>query len=139
MVKTLLRADHDGTAPTKIKAYTAPTVLVIDDVGLLPLKAPDASAWFFEVVDTRYNKGLPTIVTTNRGLPEWGSVFATPSSPPPSWTASCTTPSCSTSEAPAGASKNTTASKSPSPNPPPRGPANLTNADRTPRRDANFG
>ena len=75
MVKTLLRADHDGTAPTKIKAYTAPTVLVIDDVGLLPLKAPDASAWFFEVVDTRYNKGLPTIVTTNRGLPEWGSVF----------------------------------------------------------------
>ena len=75
MVKTLLRADHDGTAPTKIKAYTAPTVLVIDDVGLLPLKAPDASAWLFEVVDTRYNKGLPTIVTTNRGLPEWGSVF----------------------------------------------------------------
>ena len=75
MVKTLLRADHDGTAPTKIKAYTSPTVLVIDDVGLLPLKAPDASAWFFQVVDTRYTRGLPTIVTTNRGLPEWGSVF----------------------------------------------------------------
>ena len=75
MVKTLTRADHDGAAPTKIKAYTAPTVLVIDDVGLLRLKTPDAAAWFFEVVDTRYNKGLPTIVTTNRGLPEWGSVF----------------------------------------------------------------
>ena len=70
MVKTLTRADHDGAAPTKIKAYTAPTVLVIDDVGLLPLKTPDAAAWFFEVVDTRYNKGLPTIVTTNRGLPK---------------------------------------------------------------------
>ena len=59
----------------KFKAYTSPTVLVIDDVGLLPLKAPDASAWFFEVVNTRYNRDLPTIVTTNRGLPEWGSVF----------------------------------------------------------------
>lgn len=75
MVKTLLRADHDGAAATKIKTYTSPTVLVIDDVGLIPLKTPDASAWFFEVVNTRYNRGSPTIVTTNRGLPEWGSAF----------------------------------------------------------------
>ena len=75
MVKTLLRADHDGAAATKIKAYTAPTVLVIDDVGLLPLRSGAEAAWFFEVVNTRYNKGLPTLVTTNRGLPEWGRVF----------------------------------------------------------------
>ena len=75
MVKTLLRADHDATAATKIKAYTAPTVLVIDDVGLLPLRSGAEAAWFFEVVNTRYNKGLPTLVTTNRGLPEWGRVF----------------------------------------------------------------
>ena len=75
MVKTLLRADHDGAAATKIKAYTAPTVLVIDDVGLLPLRSTAEAAWFFEVVNTRYNKGLPTLVTTNRGLPEWGRVF----------------------------------------------------------------
>ena len=75
MTKTLLRADHDGTAPTKIKAYTAPTVLVIDDVGLIPLRTGAEAAWFFEVVNTRYNKDHPTIVTTNRGLPEWGSVF----------------------------------------------------------------
>ena len=50
-------------------------MLVIDDVGLIPLKTPDASAWFFEVVNTRYNRGHPTIATTNRGLPEWGNAF----------------------------------------------------------------
>ena len=75
MVKTLLRADHDGTAATKIKAYTAPTVLVIDDVGLIRLKTPAEAAWFSEVVNTRYQKGHPTLVTTNRGLPDWGEIL----------------------------------------------------------------
>ena len=75
LVKTLLRADHDGTAATKLKTYTAPTVLVIDDVGLLPLRTGAEASWFFEVVNTRYNRGHPTLVTTNRGLPEWGRVF----------------------------------------------------------------
>ncbi len=75
MVKTMVRADHDGTAATKIKTYTAPTVLVIDDVGLIRLKTPAEAAWFFEIVNTRYEKGHPTIVTTNRGLPDWGEIF----------------------------------------------------------------
>ncbi len=75
MVKTLVRADHDGVAATKMKAYTAPTVLVIDDVGLIRLKSPAEAAWFFEVVNTRYEKGHPTLVTTNRGLPDWGEIF----------------------------------------------------------------
>ena len=78
MVKTLLRADHDGNATTKIKAYTAPTVLVIDDVGLIRHKTQAEAAWFFEVVNTRYQKGHPTIVTTNRGLPDWGDIFGDP-------------------------------------------------------------
>jgi DNA replication protein DnaC len=30
---------------------------------------------FFHVVNTRYEKGHPTLVTTNRGLPAWGQIF----------------------------------------------------------------
>ncbi|MGB5758804.1 MAG: IS21-like element helper ATPase IstB [Acidimicrobiales bacterium] len=75
LAKTLVKASNDGTLATKIKTYTAPTVLVIDDVGLLPMRSSDASAVFFEVVNTRYEKGHPTLVTTNRGLPDWGTVF----------------------------------------------------------------
>jgi DNA replication protein DnaC len=65
MVKTLTRADHDGTVASKLRTYTAPTVLVIDDVGLIPIKTTSEAAWFFEVVNTRYTKGHPTLVTTN--------------------------------------------------------------------------
>ena len=75
LVKTLVKASNEGVLATKLKTYTAPTVLVIDDVGLLPMRTSDASAVFFEVVNTRYEKGHPTIVTTNRGLPDWGTVF----------------------------------------------------------------
>ncbi|MAT04734.1 MAG: AAA family ATPase, partial [Acidimicrobiaceae bacterium] len=75
MCRTLVRASHDGTLTSKLKTYTAPTVLVIDDVGLLPIGGTDASAVFFQVVNTRYEKGHPTIVTTNRGLPDWGTIF----------------------------------------------------------------
>lgn len=75
MCTTLLRARHDGVLTSKLKNYTAPTVLVIDDVGLLPIGGTDGAAMFFNVVNTRYEKGHPTIVTTNRGLPAWGQVF----------------------------------------------------------------
>ena len=75
MCEHLVAAKTDGTWPSKIKTYTAPTVLVIDDVGLLPLPDRRASSVFFEVVNARYDKHHPTIVTTNRGLPDWGDIF----------------------------------------------------------------
>jgi len=75
MCKTLIRAQHDGNLTTKLKTYTAPTVMVIDDVGLLPIGGTEGAAMFFHVVNTRYEKGHPTLVTTNRGLPAWGQIF----------------------------------------------------------------
>jgi DNA replication protein DnaC len=75
MCKQLIRAQHDGTLATKLKTYTAPTVMVIDDVGLLPIGGTEGAAMFFHVVNTRYEKGHPTLVTTNRGLPAWGQIF----------------------------------------------------------------
>jgi DNA replication protein DnaC len=75
MCRTLVRASIEGNLTSKLKTYTAPTVLVIDDVGLLPIGGTEASAVFFQVVNTRYEKGHPTIVTTNRGLPDWGTIF----------------------------------------------------------------
>mgnify|MGYP002141178080 FL=1 len=59
---------------SKLKTYTAPSVLVIDDVGLLPMDRSAASA-FYQVVNIRYENQHSTIVTTNRGLPDWGEIF----------------------------------------------------------------
>ncbi len=75
LCRTLVRASIEGNLASKMKSFTAPTVLVIDDVGLLPIGGTEASAVFFQVVNTRYEKGHPTIVTTNRGLPDWGTIF----------------------------------------------------------------
>jgi DNA replication protein DnaC len=77
MVVTLVQARREGKWASKLKTLTAPTVLVIDDVGLLPMERGAAAA-FFHVVNTRYEQGHPTFVTTNRGLPEWGEVFGDP-------------------------------------------------------------
>jgi DNA replication protein DnaC len=64
-----------GNWASKLRLYTSPSVLVIDDVGLLPM-ARDAAGAFFHVINTRYEKNTPTLVTTNRGLPyAWGELF----------------------------------------------------------------
>jgi DNA replication protein DnaC len=64
----------DGTFHNKIRTYTGPSVLVIDDVGLTPLDRTAGNA-FFQVVNRRYEHGSSTIVTTNRGLPSWAELF----------------------------------------------------------------
>jgi DNA replication protein DnaC len=74
LVATIAAAYRDGTFEQKIKTYTGPSVLVIDDVGLTPLDRGAGNA-FFQVLDRRYNNGSSTIVTTNRGLPGWGELF----------------------------------------------------------------
>lgn len=74
MVRQLLSAQREGNFAHKLRAYTAPTVLVIDDVGLLPIGAEGAGV-FFNVINARYENGHPTLATTNRGLPAWGEVF----------------------------------------------------------------
>ena len=77
MAHALVAARRDGTFVVRLRAYTAPTVLVLDDIGLLPVP-PGGAAEIFHVINTRYERGHPTLVTTNRGLPEWGQIFGDP-------------------------------------------------------------
>lgn len=74
MTKTLVTAWAEGTFNQKIRTYTGPSVLVIDDVGITPFDRSEANA-FFQVVNRRYENRSATIVTTNRGLPAWGELF----------------------------------------------------------------
>jgi DNA replication protein DnaC len=77
LVATIAAAYADGTFATKIRTYTGPSVLVIDDVGLTPLDRAAGNA-FFQVINRRYDNNSTTIVTTNRGLPAWGELFGDP-------------------------------------------------------------
>lgn len=77
MAHALVAARREGTFAMRLRTYTAPTVMVLDDLGLLPVP-PGGAAEIFHVINTRYQRGHPTLVTTNRGLPEWGEVFGDP-------------------------------------------------------------
>jgi DNA replication protein DnaC len=56
-----------------MRFYAGPTLLVIDELGYLPLPAEAASA-LFQVVNQRYLK-TSTVITTNRGVGSWGQTL----------------------------------------------------------------
>ncbi len=67
------RAAIEGRWATTMRFYAGPTLLVIDELGYLPLPAEGASA-LFQVVAQRYTK-TSTILTTNRPITSWGEIL----------------------------------------------------------------
>ena len=57
-----------------LKSYTAPHVLVIDEMGYLGY-GPDAADILFQIVNHRYHQGKPILFTTNKALNRWGRVL----------------------------------------------------------------
>ena len=53
-----------------------PKVLVVDEIGYLPLTRTEASL-FFRLVTRRYERAS-LILTSNKGFVDWGEVFADP-------------------------------------------------------------
>jgi len=56
----------------RMRVLLRPKLLVIDEVGYLPLDRQGAN-WFFELVSRRYEKGA-IILTSNKSYGEWGSL-----------------------------------------------------------------
>jgi DNA replication protein DnaC len=67
------RAAIEGRWATTMRFYAGPTLLVIDELGYLPLPA-DAAAALFQVVSQRHLK-TSIVLTTNRGIASWGQVL----------------------------------------------------------------
>jgi DNA replication protein DnaC len=67
------RAAIEGRWATTMRFFAGPTLLVIDELGYLPLPAEAASA-LFQVVSQRYGK-TSIVLTTNRGVASWGEVL----------------------------------------------------------------
>ena len=67
------RAAIEGRWATTMRFFAGPTLLVIDELGYLPLPAEGASA-LFQVIAQRYGK-TSTIVTTNRPITSWGDIL----------------------------------------------------------------
>jgi len=70
------RAALEGRWATTMRFFAGPRLLVIDEVGYLPL-ASEAAAAMFQVITQRYLKGS-ICLTTNLGVGMWGKIFDDP-------------------------------------------------------------
>ncbi len=70
------RAALEGRWATTMRFFAGPRLLVIDEVGYLPL-ASEAAAALFQVITQRYLKGS-ICLTTNLGVGMWGKIFDDP-------------------------------------------------------------
>jgi len=73
MIHTLLKARQTGTMTRKMATYIRFPLLIVDEIGYLPLNQEEA-ALFFELVSGRYEKGS-LILTSNRSYGSWGDMF----------------------------------------------------------------
>lgn len=69
----LAALDSDSGLRRKLRQYSAPDVLVIDEVGYLSFSNRYADL-LFELVSRRYQH-KSTVLTTNRAFVDWGEVF----------------------------------------------------------------
>ncbi len=70
----LKRAAQENRLERQLAQLVYPKVLVIDEIGYLPLGRQEASL-FFRLVARRYEKAA-TILTSNKGFVDWGEVFS---------------------------------------------------------------
>jgi DNA replication protein DnaC len=73
LVRRLRTAEATGRFPRQLQAYLRPAVLVVDEVGHLPLDRTEANM-VFQLVSRRYERGS-MIITSNKSFAEWGGVL----------------------------------------------------------------
>jgi DNA replication protein DnaC len=73
MIATLSKAHGEGRLDEKLKVFTTPRLLIIDEIGYLPIDRFGANL-FFQLISRRYERG-PMILTSNQSFGAWGDVF----------------------------------------------------------------
>ena len=73
LVARTARAALEGRWATTMRFWNGPQVLIIDELGYLPMPG-EAAAHLFQVISRRYEHGS-IILTTNRGIADWGQIF----------------------------------------------------------------
>lgn len=76
LMMQLKRARMEGKLEDRLKCFAKYKVLIVDEVGFLPLDA-ESSNLFFQLISRRYERN-PTIITTNKPLAKWAEVFGDP-------------------------------------------------------------
>jgi len=73
MLNNLTTAQINGRLAKALKTYVRPQILLLDELGYLPIDKRGADL-LFQVVAARYESGS-IVLTTNRTFREWGTLF----------------------------------------------------------------
>ena len=73
LIAVLTRAHQENRIEEKLKQLVQPKLLIIDEIGYLPLDRLGANL-FFQLVSRRYERGS-ILITSNQSLAGWGQVF----------------------------------------------------------------
>ncbi|RWN46013.1 IS21-like element helper ATPase IstB, partial [Mesorhizobium sp.] len=65
LIAALSRAEREGRLQERIRFFCRPSLLIVDEIGYLPVIAGGGNL-FFQLVNARYEKGA-MILTSNRG------------------------------------------------------------------------
>jgi DNA replication protein DnaC len=73
LVARTSRAALEGRWANTMRFWNGPQLLIIDELGYLPMPG-EAASHLFQVVSRRYEHGS-IVLTTNRGIADWGAIF----------------------------------------------------------------
>lgn len=73
VINDLSAAQKRGTLKQQLKKYHSPELLILDEVGYLPIDNTGADL-LFQVISQRYERGS-IVLTTNKPFKQWGSIF----------------------------------------------------------------
>ena len=73
VINTLAAAKSAGRLKQELKKYTTPALLILDEIGYLPIDKTGADL-LFQVISLRYEQGA-MIITSNRAFKDWPKIF----------------------------------------------------------------
>jgi DNA replication protein DnaC len=73
IIASLAKAEREGQLRERIRFLARTALLIVDEIGYLPL-TPGGANLFFQLVNARYERGA-MILTSNRGFGEWAEIF----------------------------------------------------------------
>ena len=73
LITSLEEAQAAGRLQARLKVLTYPALLVVDEIGYLPISRTGAML-FFQLMARRYEHAS-TVLTSNKSFAEWGEIF----------------------------------------------------------------
>ena len=73
LIDSLTEAKAAGNLSRRLRVLTHPALLVVDEIGYLPV-SQDGAVLFFQLINARHERAS-TVLTSNKGFEEWGGVL----------------------------------------------------------------